>query len=496
MAGAAGHDMSHPHVEDTPAILVEGSASARGDARPSDALVVDPFVNRVVADFLPKLNKTVLTDILVGEVHELRGVWALEFDEDGDGCVAEEGGDTTRFLDDIFCARVSRDADGQIFVKRENEDLQNLTMEMRRYEETSVSIAEGGGRSSTSRLTCYVLARARCGFRTWWCLTSLYRSIELTSFKGYPSKWVYEGLKPWCEGLAQVGMPDHLMQATGGLTLEESLRSTDRFLATSSISSPGLVWLLVRLSSMSNNCGGLRGQDDRRRASELLNRILRACFASERSCVRIELSNDWSCLWPRPVGSGEIDLELVVSPRLEVDLEPWRDLLDAAEFPRGHPCRLWWRELFGGSDPPGDLVNLESLLVLAMRSKALVSLLSQVLWCIGSLFEEVVVGIRDCGGLVEQSNASIDSLKGNPKEVDLQLCRYMESCKLAVGYPLHMSLATDKASIKGCSLVNTVAVTGGNLAALLPPQASLPSDVCVFQSPSGSGGVLAPGVRL
>ena len=66
--------------------------------------------------------------------------------------------------------------------------------------------------------------------------------------------------------------------------------------------------------------------------------------------------------------------------------------------------------------------------------------------------------------------------RDNARAVDYQLARYIEAGKLGLGVPLFLSVATDKANVKGYSFMNTVAATPGNLAVLFPPQvAALPT---------------------
>lgn len=90
---------------------------------------------------------------------------------------------------------------------------------------------------------------------------------------------------------------------------------------------------------------------------------------------------------------------------------------------------------FTKGGPVNDLIDLESLLVHAMRCKAVQRFFAQVVWGIGKLFEEVALRRRDGVGLMDQIDASIDGLKASPTVVYLQLCLYIESCKVAVGVP-------------------------------------------------------------
>lgn len=263
MSAEASHDSSPPAWEDTPSVPPV-LAAISGPAHQADALVNVPLVRRVVADFLSKKSATILRDSVTCEAHELQGLWALEFGEGGDGCVAEEASDRVRFLDEVFCAHVSGDAGGQVFVKLDNEQMVKLIVGARHYEERSaphrgmwwpvvglaIDLLFVGQEEEEVRLPDMVVPDIALPF---------YRGDQL---QGVSQQVGLRGVEAMARRLVsdRRAGPLDASHGGGGGGLHESLMSADRFLATSSISSPGLVWALVRLSGMVEQLWRLAGQ--------------------------------------------------------------------------------------------------------------------------------------------------------------------------------------------------------------------------------------------
>lgn len=477
--------------------MVVRDAARSSSRRGSDLVTVEGVVctpvllrDRVVCDFEPSRQVTILTDTLTCEQHERAGRWELVWDESGDGCIAQDGDDGgLAFVDELFSTEVVMCEQGRYFIKRPGQQqFVNFTTELRRYEDMTVNLkCQAKGHALQARV--YRLLLPRHGFHCLWCLTSIYRCLQLTQFKGFPSKWFYESYPSWKATLEQLGVVGQLALATGGLGLAESACSSTRFLPTGACTSLALLWLLVRWSLLPVQRGGFRDEWQRLHAREMLMRVLEACCKGEGEWnISVVFDDDWTKDPPRPTIVRDEPLVFpIVDGRLDISV--WRELVDDCVLPRGHCIRKWWRLLDIGDTTQNDTIELGDFMQKCLRRDDLASIARQTLWAAASRLEEQLLGDGSANEIVSCGDSVVDSLRGSGKEVDLTLVKYVESMKLAIGRPQYLSLATDKASIKGLSLSNAVAVTSSNVAGLLPPQVA--SHWGEIEGHLASGGSLA-----
>lgn len=457
-----------------------------------------PFHGRIFKDFDTGRAETVFTDVITGERVLRPGLWHLEFDADGSGCIAAENSDEVVFLEDVFSQKLFVTGDGRIVLMSERGEASDLHLENRRYCEGIASFAKDSRRGEL-QLTAYALCRHRAGFRVWWSLTSAYKTLGLKSFKGFPSKWVYESMGSWVAAMGQISLEGHMMLSTGGLSIEDSLKSPDRFLPSGSASSLGLLWLMTRCALLPCRLGGLRDDEDRAAARRLLKALLLACpREGEVWKVRVAFDDEWQNKWPRPTFDSAMCVDLEVNANGELDVCAWREQVEAAVVDRGHPLRSWWQGI-SQAIPSSGIVPLENLLDQALRKKQLAPLARQLLWSVGLRLDAQVLADDAANESLGWVAASQEGLRGRSREVDLQLARYLASSQNMFKAPAFLSLATDKASVKGLSLVNTVMVDSNNRAALLPPQVGLvppwEGSFRLAASPRGSWCSAVPGSR-
>jgi hypothetical protein len=325
------------------------------------------------------------------------------------------------------------------------------------------------GMNHTFELPMYQLLRPRCGMRTFWCAHGLYRAMKAQSYKGVASKWFYEQYQRWQAACTSHGFCGQVMLSVNGISVEEATHSATRLLPTPTFSILAFVIQAVRWSRSTAQKGGFRDDDARRSVALLLATMLKACHRDgEDFVVQLGAVDEWQCRWPRP-HVRTMPFELHVSPAGMVDVADWREAATSDELPRGHCVRSWWQLL--NADVSSDMqLPLVTLLRRAGSKVAGNSLFRQVVWAIAIRLQEQVLAADPCAGILEAWLRGPDVFRDTSRAQDYQLARCIEAGKLGLGVPLFLSVATDKANVKGFSFMNTVAATPGNRAVIFPPQ--------------------------
>lgn len=519
--------------------------------------------------------------------------------EDGLGCLVDTQTNQTVLLEDLMKTQVCRYVGGQHVLRTRKDDgtLAEIGVAalLRRFEDGTVSLPFGPSAMQVT-LKFYQFAQARCGMRNFFCLTALYGLLGLTSFRGFPSKWSYEGMRSWQVLLGALGFKgEHLMLSTGGLEVEAASASVTRMLPTSACSTLALLALTIRWAYGNAAQSGFRSASAREAASQLVKALLSCCHNDEDEWVLvIVFEKEWVCEWPRVLDHSE-EGSLKVSSDGIVDLSAWAELAEEGTLPRHHALRQWWKALSRCGAKDSYTMPFDIFVVMCSKSQALLSLFSQLLWkasratttplaerlhdnqtlaiavwdrhlCVrmsasvhwSRLFAcgyfrtslqysetpatfasvrifPLLVGGALVGGISQSGSVYLlptpittrtsrpphsqsrgfvehvailcaclreaalridswllaenepqrsprldvavhhmDAMWGSAKLIDYNLARYIEATKHTVGRaPLHVSLATDKAWVKGINLSNTVLVLPTNKAAVLPPQVVL-----------------------
>lgn len=183
------------HADGDNQLVTQHALAGAGGA--SLTLAVAPHEGFVFADILPDRGVTVIIGTRTAEQADVHGLaWQLEFDADGIGCLADTESESVRLVGDILSLTVSVQ-DGQLFLVEFGQgEAVSLFNEVRRYEDGEAFIQHGPS-SATAALPFYRLAYKRGGMHVYWCLAAVYSALGLRCFKGYASKWAYEGFRGW-----------------------------------------------------------------------------------------------------------------------------------------------------------------------------------------------------------------------------------------------------------------------------------------------------------
>lgn len=396
----------------------------------------------------------------------LRGAWRIP-----KRCLADTSSDQVCLPEDLFKQRMCEDDSGRRFIHEGVLDeirITDLHSLKRRYCDGMVTW--GLGRSGTHSLHYYPLVSPRFGFRSFFCLHSLYASLECVSFKRCPSKWSYEGFNGWLNLLQDLGFPEQLLLSFGDLSSSDAMQSTTRFLPTPAISIVGLVVMLVRWGRNSLARGGLRGEHGQQQAKLFLSAILSGCEVGGLQWeMSVGIVSEWSCKWPRQT-SGENPDTVLVDPLAVLDLEPWRQKIEAAALPRDDPLQLWWSALQGSVGDDGR-IGLAEAFARACAAPSCKALFAVLVWAVAQRAQVVILDSRlSRESPVEVVLNGADNFRPNSKAADFNLARYIEAGASLIGRPLNLSVVTDKAQVKGLNLANAMVVTPAKEGIIMPPQ--------------------------
>ena len=150
-------------------------------------------------------------------------------------------------------------------------------------------------------LTCSVFLQNRSpGGRLFISLASVYKALQLTQYKGYPSKWIFAHKAKWQQRMQQHLGDGHIICSAGEQT---TLPWEMRCLLEAAVSMTGLLYLLVQWCAAPQKSGGFEKEAHRHAARELLVALTNAaaeCIELDKRDVRVAFATGWRVQWPRP----------------------------------------------------------------------------------------------------------------------------------------------------------------------------------------------------
>lgn len=144
--------------------------------------------------------------------------------------------------------------------------MESLTQKMRDYRKGTALLQAPAGQII---FEVFYLAWPRGACHMMWNIGDLYGHLNMKSYKGERSKWVYGSWARWSEIVAEYSPCTHLLQGSAFVAAEKALTSEEVFLPNSSASTLAAVLLLARWCRAAPRRGGLREPDpgDRRSSS-------------------------------------------------------------------------------------------------------------------------------------------------------------------------------------------------------------------------------------
>ena len=151
-------------------------------------------------------------------------------------------------------------------------------------------------------LDCFRLFWPRQGQHHFVAFKDLYKPLLLECYKGKSSKWIYESCGAWSQHIHNLGFADHVLTTAAGLSHEEAMKATDKFLPASCGSFVAVLALLVRWGTVSPQSGGFRQDKSRLQAKLLARGILESlCRVAGNWKLGLDVQRsgrEWTCEWP------------------------------------------------------------------------------------------------------------------------------------------------------------------------------------------------------
>ena len=199
-------------------------------------------------------------------------------------------------------------------------------------------------------MDCYVFHRPRdLQSRCFWSMASVYTACNLTTYNKTPSKWVWTGQLAWHTNLCHAFGPQQcIVQSThtpDGCDKEQKDSFASRCLPSTSVSTCGFLWLLLRWGTLKPRRGGFQDPSNRQSALSILRSLMDSAGALGPWQLLLHCNPSWQCHWPRPpaVLPGFVIVTMEVSAEGFVDVSPF------AERSRAEPplsaVSLWWSEI-------------------------------------------------------------------------------------------------------------------------------------------------------
>ena len=436
-----------------------------------------PHASSVHLDSAPDGTWVLTNDATLERTSLGPGPWQLMFDADGFGCAVQTETGREVLIEDVMKKKLFvADTDKTLWVRQAMGNAVqtwSLTERMRRYRSGGASWPYGLTHTATFKFCVVEFPRGGC--RIYWNLVELYRQCGLNTFKGVPSKWVWTTMASWKQALADLGFHQAFLLSPSAEKIETALTSTTHFLPFSATSTLGLCFLFVRFLHESPQRGGLRDNEQRGSAKSLFVGFLKAiCSGHDDSTwsIPVVMNYTWAPAWPRP-DTHAPDLRLQVTPEGVVDLTEWRIAVAPLARHSHHPLRRWFC-LVEGFGPTCHILDLLCAAGHAKSQARAGPLFSQLLQRVSGRAESLLQRVIKMSESRPSLGAWFDDLESSlstSRDVDIMLIRHVMSAQRAIGDDQHIGITTDKASVKGLSLMNSVIIRTNNDAAVCPPQA-------------------------
>jgi hypothetical protein len=349
----------------------------------------------------------------------------------------------------------------------------SLTAKLREHTQHRVML-KIVGHCERYELHAFGLRWPRANGRYCFSAFDVYAYLQLTSYKGQPSKWAYESYAGWSKKLEKLHLADGIMKSYMSLPQKEALTSTTHVLSTPSFTTNALLTLLSKWSCLHvRRCGFT--DDCRQRAKDLIKSFVDASCQFQYS---IDVLFNYSAVpqWPRPFAFEGDFLRLQVGTDGVINAKEWKDQYAAALVGGSAPGPLfvWWRLI---SHLVTDLhfIQLRDLVTSdqVIADQTCMALLAQMFAAI-SLRVDVVLGksvTQEDSNLWPIYIKDVDSADGwSAREVDKACLEHVYRGKMASDGHRSIGIALDKVNARGLDLQNSICVLKNNIAFELVPQ--------------------------
>ena len=387
----------------------------------------------------------------VWELEELSGFYALvDTREDSGRCI---------LVEDLMTKTLWKDeASSELLesVKLDDGSLKwnNLTSLMARSRCVEAVFVTGPLHQKISFEGWQVYWPRGSGSRYLWSLPAMYKLLGLSTYSGQASKWAFDNHDRWCKRISLLGGSGRHLFRTRLCSRQMSCNTDplEGVLPQPSVTTIGLLTLLSSWAFASTQSGGLRTENRRAAAKEILTGIIRSAAQWQPFKVAITVDNSWKIVWPRSRVAA-VDCVLHASADGCVSLTP---MLECPNPSCPASYRLW-RELLRRSGVSAD-VNLSELLGATVGSTRVCGLFAQIIYWVSIQVERVLFLSlsREKPGPHALSCGTVDllSLIWKRKELDYQLLKHTVAGQAATQGHSRQHMVVDEANIGGPTIHN------------------------------------------
>ena len=333
-----------------------------------------------------------------------------------------------------------------------------------------------GATAGTLKLTSYVFEKPRStGTRFFVDLRSMFNALQLSQYRGIPSKWVYASKERWQRLCGPLGTSALVM----GQDCADKLDFQLKCLPFPSSSLPMTVYLTLVWSTAPKNLGGFETPNRRAAANEL---FIAFCNASlehlepRSNVVDFDLADVWASMWPRPQPPGNLLSVQLDSRGIHVQsFEPSSADPDWPLFKLWNQCQLSQLLTSDGQNFVPVHVFAQKLMTKCLPHAK--SIIFQLVWHLSGALERKSLlqatgkftGDRTSSTL--QLTAAADSF-ANKYKVAKIVNSYVGSTRSCRMHWQHLFMSTDKGDGGNLPLQQTAISAPDNLCIIALPQAA------------------------
>jgi hypothetical protein len=444
-----------------------------------------PHSGYIIVEHLVAENATMVKHRRTLEGRQLPGsTWTVVYDEQGFGCLVAEDDDRVLLLEQWLNRQLYRSPNGEEVVLHkkpgEPERTWSLSATRQEYEDGLLTFPVMGVAGTGVSIQVYRLCWPRQALRHMLDMTSIYKLTDGKTYCGFPSKWAFYKFPFWKKMMTAAGIDgdSHVMWSAD----DHGNGDDSRFLPKVAGTASAYLAVLAKGSTGEPHVKeGHLVRGDPTGCDHLLLAICAYVCAGRPCSLRINIVADksWSCVWPGADVCGQSDYQLTVTDSGMIDFGSWRACVESGDLPDGHAIKTWWRTLSKKVDDHNQLL-LKRALAVAADSKVLKGFFGQLLWAVGMEWEKVLFLMAKTKDqakelpprcLMRFELQTPLAMMTSVTSLEKYLARHVKtSIKVSKGHR-HVSIASDKAAVRGLNLTNSIMVLENGTAIVMPPQA-------------------------
>ena len=425
------------------------------------------------------LTSDVILRSMVVQKSERGGQWHLIFDEEGFGGLCSPSEDEVIALEELDMTQLYQDDAGMLWMGPDSQGGKPMCLTRKMQEFSSLKLKVRCSMPiGEIEVKVFQLARPRRRSRYMWPIQQFYKHLQLSTFKGEPSKWVWQTIPKWVARLLEYGVEDAFVKSVNSKAAEATRTSTDAFLPDHSFTTHAVLHWLWTFAFCTTKKGGLNAGDSKAHATKLWTALVSAAY-SEGCRLTIYINDAHEDHWPLPASAAtDLSLQLCVCKDGMVDTGPYiKRMNDEKTAPDSMRTLFQWYGVWRHDVVIGDKVKLLKLLTHGPHEckEFMIALWTQLVSQVAVQLELNVMksgNMSGCHWPVCQVAVGNDEDQWHARRVDKTCTEHVSACQALCGQHQWDSFgfAMDKVNCRGLDLQNAVGISPGNHALALVPQ--------------------------